>query len=458
CPLFALVVPHNGASYFRDPSHTGTTSSLYNSGTLNASTAIIGGDVDSIVVQSVLNGAGIVYDVFALSSNSTTAGTWGTNAATILPVSTSTNPAGPWLPGATDTGGWWKSTDGFVSEADLITTPAHPEHPRAWDKIAAFSTFMGGSPGPAVVDNNYLIYAGDDYTLGVDQPTLRLFDGTLDKLLIKIPNTTAGVIPQAIMSMLLENGVIYISIFDSGTSASDYAGRVFAYDILKQTLTPLGSGFTTGKVPYALAWHLGRLWVGTNYGDASASGSIYYIRPGIDTDWTTDYTLTTSTVAGATSLISYKGALYVGTDNAAGSFAKLLVRAVAGTYSTSYTVTGGTAAVNNCVLSMIEFKDELYATTWNPHATAYAKVVKFNGTAWSNAYFGATTTLRPYIATFTAVDPTDNDTYLFVVGGGSAYAGMLISSPDGSTWTDLTDYLSGPLDETTTPGIGVMKL
>jgi hypothetical protein len=361
CPLFALVVPHNGASYFRDPSHTGTTSSLYNSGTLNAATAIIGGDVNSITVESVLNSNGVIYDVFALPSATTTPGSWGANPAAltpIVPVSTITNSGGPWFPGATDTGGWWKSIDGFVSESSLVTSPAHPEHPRAWNKIAAFSTIFGGSPGPAVVDNNCLIYAGDDYDLGIDQPTLRLFDGTLDKLLIKIPNTSAGVVPQAIMSMLLENGIIYLSTFDSGTSSADYSGRVFAYDILNQTLTPLGAAFASGEVPYALAWHLGRLWVGTNQGDAAAS-SIYFIRPGIDTSWTTDYTLTTSTVGGATSLISYKGALYVGTDNVAGSFAKLLVRAVAGTYSTSYTVVGGTAAANNSVLSMIEFKGNL---------------------------------------------------------------------------------------------------
>jgi hypothetical protein len=73
-------------------------------------------------------------------------------------------------------------------------------------------------------------------------------------------------------------------------------------------------------------------------------------------------------------------------------------------------------------------------------------------------YAGATTTLRPYIATFTAVDPTDEDTYLFIVGGGSAYSGSIISSPDGSTWTDLSAYLSGPIDVTPSPAVGVMKL
>lgn len=65
-PLFCLVTPHNATvALYRDPSHTGTTSSQLNAVT-NAATGIIAGGIDSITVGIALNAAGITYDVFVL--------------------------------------------------------------------------------------------------------------------------------------------------------------------------------------------------------------------------------------------------------------------------------------------------------------------------------------------------------------------------------------------------------
>lgn len=64
-PLWAIVVPHNGAATYRDPSHTGTTSTLFPS-TAVASLGISGGGIDSITVGSNLNSNGIVFDVFVI--------------------------------------------------------------------------------------------------------------------------------------------------------------------------------------------------------------------------------------------------------------------------------------------------------------------------------------------------------------------------------------------------------
>lgn len=355
----------------------------------------------------------------------------------------------------TDTGGWWLSSDGFTGGTDVVVSPGVPKHPRAWSKLSAFATggglALGGSPAASVNYKNTIIYAGDDYVGGTDQPTIRVFDGLADRLMTRIPNTTAGVVPKAIMAMLLVGDTIYVSTFDSGTTSANYAGRVFTFDPLSQTLRPLATGFTAGEVPYALAWHMDRLWVGTNQSD-TAAGSIYFIRPGIDLTWTTDYTLATSSVGGALSLLSFQGSLFVGTDNAAASFSKVLKRDSLGAYTTSDTGTGGTARVNNGFYSLTEFGGNLYAGYWNNDTTAIAKVRKFDGTTWTTSFSGATLTLRPYILGFVA------NKFLYMAGGGVGERASLIRTPDGTTWTNLTAYLAGPITETVLPMLGVVVL
>lgn len=64
-PLFALVVPHDSAAVYRDPSHTGTTSTTLNASN-NSANGIRGGGVDQLIVGSDLNANGVTYDVFVI--------------------------------------------------------------------------------------------------------------------------------------------------------------------------------------------------------------------------------------------------------------------------------------------------------------------------------------------------------------------------------------------------------
>jgi hypothetical protein len=64
-PLWALVVPHNAASVFRDHEHTTTTSTTVPA-VANSSNGIRGGDIGKILVGSDLNANGIVYDFFVV--------------------------------------------------------------------------------------------------------------------------------------------------------------------------------------------------------------------------------------------------------------------------------------------------------------------------------------------------------------------------------------------------------
>lgn len=354
-----------------------------------------------------------------------------------------------------DTGGWWFSSEDFGGGTTVIVSPSTPKHPRTWAKLSPFATSgalaLGGSPSASCIFHNHLIYAGDDYILGTDQPPLRIFDGIADRVTTILPNTVAAAVPRAILSLLLNNGIVYLTSIDTGTTSANFAGRVFTFDPLTQTLGQLGSGFGTGEVPYALAWHMDRLWVGTNK-SSGAGGKIYWIRPNIDADWTTDYTLATSSAGGVCSMLSFQGKLYVGTDNAAAAFGLVIARAADGTYATSDTGTGGTARVNNGFYSMSTFQGNLYATFWNNDTPAVAKVRKFNGTSWSTVFTGTSLTIRPYMLTFVA------DNFLYVVGGGVGQRASLIRSLDGTTWTDLTAYLAGPTTETALPLYGVLGI
>lgn len=335
--------------------------------------------------------------------------------------------------------GWFQSTDSFGSAAMLIVSSV-PHNPRSWAEISSFATgsagMLGGFPGTGVNFRNHFIYASGGYTVNTDSPTLRLFDGLSDRSITGVPKTSAGVVPKAIISMILVGETIYLSTLDGGTSDTDYAGRVFSFKPLSGEMAQIGTGFSSGEVPYALCWHMNRLWCGTNQGSA-VTGKIYYFRPDIDTDWTTDYTLSSSSVGGVCSLASYKGKLFVGADNTNANFAKVLVRDSLGAYTTSLTATGGTAKANNGFLHMIEFKGNLYATYWNNDTSAISKVYKFDGTSWTTQYTGSATTNRPFIGLYIS------NQILFVIGGGLDLTAALISSTDGTTYVDRTSGLIG---------------
>ncbi len=66
-PLMAWLVPHNGAAFIRDPSHTGTTSHRVSTGgtlTLDAATGITGGGPGTVSVGSLGNTNAIGYELF----------------------------------------------------------------------------------------------------------------------------------------------------------------------------------------------------------------------------------------------------------------------------------------------------------------------------------------------------------------------------------------------------------
>lgn len=352
--------------------------------------------------------------------------------------------------------GWWLSIDEAFGGAAFTVNNSRPKNPRGFVDIGGFAVgstgMLGGFPGPSCVWNNHLIYAEGGYTVGTTAPVIRIYDGEFDRPVTSLPNTSSGIVPNGIMSMLTANDQVYLSTYDTGTSSSDFTGRVFGLDIISGQLTPIGDVFPTGHIPYALAWHNGRLWCGTHRQDTTANGQIFYFRPGIDTSWTSDYTLSSSSVSSCTSLLSYLGKLYVGTSAPTATFAKVLVRSELGVYSTSKTASGGTATVNNCFPALVQFGVNLYASYWNNDTPAVSLIYAYDGTSWTTAYTGSDTTNIPFIGF-----PTDGDTML-AIGGGLGVNAALLSTDDGTTWSDRSAFLSqGSPASTGIPVFGVVK-
>ncbi len=450
-PWFAIVQPHNGEAYQRDPSHTGANSTRISAG-MPSTSAIVAGTANQITVGATLNTIAVVYSVFVIPGTPGTG--WEPNPGPTDPpfvVVPPDVPPGDDLP-PSGFNGWWTSDTQFRGAATIETV--RPHDARDWQKITGFATgnsgYMGGSPGPGCVVDNFFYYAGNDYNVNGTQPTIRIFDGQADRLVITIPDVS-GVKTIAIMSMISVAGKIYFTTFDSGTSAADYAGRVFSLDPNTLTLTQLGAQFTGGNLPYALCWHMGRLWLGGNTGSGAIS-SVYYFRPGIDTAWTTDRTLTADGVGGVTSMASYQSKLYVGCNaTAAMGTNKILVRDSLGAWSTAYTaVSAGTFRASNGFPAMFVFNDKLYVSYWNNDTVPDCYIKRFDGAGWATVYTGTGNTVRPFISLFEAQKT------LFALGGGHALAAALVSTPDGAVWTNLTTYLTGPTTSTGLPIVGAL--
>lgn len=110
-PLAMFIFAESGNSFFRDPGHTGTTSSD-NTGTINAASGITAGGIDSVTIGAAANSGGVNYN-YILFWGSATAGNggWSINGE-FIPVEAAAGPGN---------GGMW---GGDPLEADVIASQA----------------------------------------------------------------------------------------------------------------------------------------------------------------------------------------------------------------------------------------------------------------------------------------------------------------------------------------------
>lgn len=350
-----------------------------------------------------------------------------------------------------DDDGWFVSPASFGGSIFVVGNSNRPKRPRTWNIISGFATgsmgWAGGSPAGSVTVRNRMVYPSSAYS-GFD-PSIRIFDGFFDHELATVP-PLPGQAATAVMSMLSANGTIYFTTFDGGSSSADWHGRVFSLDMFSGVATPIGDPFTGGDLPYALAWHMGRLWVGTNNGIGTV-GKVYFFRPNIDTTWTLDHNVSTETAGSVASMASFGGKLYVGTVNVDAVRGKVLQRDETDTWTVTRTGSGGTAKLNNGFLTLYNYQDTtLYASYWNDDATPISHIDAFDGTTWTTSFTASTVAnRRPYIVFMF------DGTFLFAVAGGMGRTGAIQRSDDGgATWLDLTAQLPES-NKTLLPIVGI---
>lgn len=355
--------------------------------------------------------------------------------------------------GTNDT--FWYQSDVPGLEAGVDATivygaSARPKGPRGNVFTSPFSESnpLFGFPGHAVAFNNRMLYAAGDYTVGTDLPTIRVWNGTSDYLLATVPKDGSGNIPKCVTTMVNGDGAIYLGTWDTGTASSNVVGRVLKLDPNSGQLTNIGNMNTlTGYIPWALQFHNGELWAGMHRSDTSA-GRIYRIRPSRQTSWTLSRDLSADSVGPCTVITAFQGKMYFGSAAAGGTFAKLGSRNSYGAYSLLYTGTGGTAQNYNGFYAATVFDDKLYFSYWNPDATEVSLIKKYDGTTVSTAYTVTAVANVPIISLFV------HDGVLYALGvrrSGGAYTSVLLTTPDGTTWTNRTADL--PTTEFTSTGV-----
>jgi hypothetical protein len=339
--------------------------------------------------------------------------------------------------------GWYFSVDGFVSDAVTIGASV-PHSPRSYHRINVWAVgsaaWLGGFPGLAAKFHNQFVYISD-----LVEPTIRVFDGIADRKVVTLPPAVSGVTPLACMTLLTANGRIFVTSLDSGTTSTTWLGRVFDLALDREELRQIGGALPAGHVPYALAWHMGRLWVGTNRQDPTAPGRVYFLRPDLDLTFTMQHDLTTDGVGGVSSMLDYHGALYVGTTAPNAVEAKILRKDPLGVWTLAFTASG-TPAANNGFSYLVEFQGNLYAAYWN--GTAQTLIHKYDGTTWTLAYTWASP--RPIIGMFVA------DDVLYAIGGSSQLQGGVLRTDDGTTWLDESSHLQGSF--TALPAFAAVRL
>ena len=371
------------------------------------------------------------------------------------------------------TAGWNTSTDTFATSPttggpdgyDANATPRVPDY--LWTGFAESGTtlnkeraFRSGKPG--VMFDNRFYYAGNDYTWNSTAPSIRMWDGTADYLIGRVPSR-AGTVCEAVIDMIVGgDDKIYFSTHDDGLLASNtLQARVFQLDPDSGAILQMGGLFPlapeTSRVPYALAWGLGRLWTRTHgAGLASVSHLVYYIRPEIDSAWTSESLAAISTTAfGANACHFYNGRLFMATPGDISVPAEIQVRSTQAVYSVSKQVATGDASPStvshgyaNHFGAMTTFGGNLYASYFNQRGAEndntgdkYARIYKYDGSSWTVVF-----------------NPAANDDSCIPYSGAVVIGGRIffVSAPqrtssntlnrilyssDGSSWTAVTSTL-----------------
>lgn len=388
----------------------------------------------TVINSSALSGAvkGAVFVPLAIGGALATSGNTGRAYVGLLQTGTE---------GTDADYGWAYSSDAFATGGTLTTTaPSVPEsaiHRRIYPLQCR----------RAAVVNNKIYYStgnGNSGTSYTRTPAVRVFDGTVDREFARLPanpDDTTNSFAYTINCVFAVGTTIYLSVSNIITDDAE-VGSVWSLDTTNGAFKRIGATFSTGELPGPLAWSLGRLWVGTVSTDATNSGIVYFIRPGIDSTWTADETM--GVVGPVRDLVDYNGTLF----SAVGRASYAITGTIYKRSPTDGTWASTESAATSDYPSMAVFNGNLYAVRLT---AAAALIRKYNGTSWSTVYTEPNVALfyPDHLHTFNGViyatgPQADN----IVVGGTVTHtitdnSNDVITSTDGTTWTAYKTISTG---------------
>lgn len=330
--------------------------------------------------------------------------------------------------------GWYTTTNGFATAAQIGIPFFKPVGRGHRSTMAAPAPGKWSTNPPAGVQyKGKLYYAADNYVTATDPPTIYMWDGATLRQICKVPGFYDKTSPtpvfqqtRAVMHMIVGgDGKLYFSTFGTGTGVATYEGSVYQLDV--ETGNVLSLAHFPNSLPNALIWYNNKLWVGTYTGNSGTTlATIEWMRPGIDTGFTVDFTTIASPAVH--NFASYKGLLYATLEGGTAGAAPLVkVRSALGVWTTALT---GTASALATYLGAVVFKGNLYVSYFNDSVAA-ALIQKFDGTSWTTAFTGsaANDTLPYYFF---------QDTFTGTLYAVSPYgdAKTVLTTTTGASWTN----------------------
>lgn len=229
----------------------------------------------------------------------------------------------------------------------------------------------------------FIIYPGASYTSGTSAPTLVYWDGATAAEITRIPNgpSAAGTgLALYVGDMIAANGKVYFIVQDDNAAT---IGRVMSLDISTGQLAQVGNawGSGTGQIndglPGALCWYQGQLFAGES---VSASPKVWRIYPDIDAAWTQDAVAGVATDDAILSMCEFKGDLYASTRGSGVGVGKIYKRAASSSaWSQVHTVTGSASAING----LITYDGALYALDREGSTPRLHVLKSTDGASWS---------------------------------------------------------------------------
>lgn len=328
--------------------------------------------------------------------------------------------------GSTPATPWYSSPDGITWTGE--TEPAAGQHNHDLYTTIAESVRIQA----CVSYRRRLFYAGE-YSGGVDNPVIRVWDGVADTELCRIPNLPGvSSVVVTVKSMFMHRGRIHALLNADVNAYAVYAIDPITGEIEFVGRLPVGVGHGVFGLSYQ-----DRIWISSQ---SNGSGpKMYWLRNG-DSAMTLDHTGDVNDTEFIHGCV-YGGALYVGVLALANP-ASVLKRAADGTWTTS--LTAAAEAAYDSYSGFVVFDGDLYCVYRNFTAAGVPSIVvkKFDGSSWTDDLnvLGAGYRNAPV----GGVHADENGLLItFVTLDGATPDGYVLRRTTGGVWSKVLDLAEG---------------